>query len=110
MYKLPEIGGGGRGNSGNARKKTFILIGGLPLLYLSCWNGAKKLLELVAWLVLLPGPGQKLADSFLVALPAVADEFAESLSRVLIRCSNLKGRVGHIFTDSKRVESADEIS
>ena len=31
MYKLPERRGGGRGNLGNARKKTFIFKGGLPL-------------------------------------------------------------------------------
>ena len=32
MYKLPERGGGGRGNSGNARKKTFFCSGGVPLV------------------------------------------------------------------------------
>ena len=31
MYKLPERGGRGRGNSGNARKKTFFFLGGVPL-------------------------------------------------------------------------------
>ena len=30
MYKLPERGGGG-GNSGNARMKTFFFSGGVPL-------------------------------------------------------------------------------
>ena len=30
MYKLPERRGGGRGNSGNARKKTFFFSGGVP--------------------------------------------------------------------------------
>ena len=90
--------------------KSFQCISQIVFLHLSCWNGAEKLLELVAWLALLPGPAQQLAHPFLVALPtAVGGEFVERLSRVLIRCSNLKGRVGHIFTDSKRVESADEI-
>ena len=32
MYKVPERGGGGRGNSGNARKKTFFFSGGVPLV------------------------------------------------------------------------------
>ena len=31
MYKLAELGGGGRGNSGNARKKTFFSAGDVPL-------------------------------------------------------------------------------
>ena len=32
-YNLPELGGwGGRGNSGNARKKTFFFTGGVPLV------------------------------------------------------------------------------
>ena len=46
-YKLPELGGGGagvggRGNSGNARKKTFFFAGGVPLEALSSDNIERK--------------------------------------------------------------------
>ena len=33
MYKLPERWGGGEGNLGNARKKTFFFKGGVPLAW-----------------------------------------------------------------------------
>ena len=90
--------------------KSFQCISQIVFLHLSCWNGAEKLLELVAWFALLPGPAQQLAHPFLVALPtAVGGEFVERLSRVLIRCSDLESRVGHVLTDCQRVESADEI-
>ena len=63
----------------------------MVFLNLSRWNGAKKLLELVTWCVLLPRPGQQLADSFLVAPLRVRSQLVERLSGLFIGCSNLQG-------------------
>ena len=67
--------------------------------HLSRWNGAKELLELVTWLASLPRPGQKLANSFLVALLGVSGQLGERLIGDFIRGSNLKGGVGQTLTN-----------
>ena len=43
MYKLPEMGEGGGGNSDNARKKTFFFEGGVPLTnWQICIRGSER--------------------------------------------------------------------
>ena len=78
------------------------------LLRLSRWNVGEKLLELVAWLVLLPRAGQQLANSFLVALLRMGSQLGERLTGLSIGGSDLQGGVGHSFPHCHRVESADK--